>query len=358
MGKLRLENIYKTFDSKTYALKNINFEADSNEFVVLVGPSGCGKTTILRIISGLEEPSSGNIWYNSILFNNIPAGERKIGMVFQNYALYPHLSVAENIAFPLRIAKEDKRSIEVRVLEIAKMLHLEHLLTKKPKELSGGERQRVALGRAIARRPNVFLFDEPLSNLDVKLRIEMRTELVNLIKQVGVPAIYVTHDQVEALTMGTKIIVLNNGEIQQIGNVDEIYNRPTNLFVATFIGSPKMNIFEAKREEDYVVVGRGLFRLKLDDQPLPKSSKFFIGIRPEDLAISNNDGGDFYAQIETIEFLGHEAIIYFSHQGNFFSLVLMQHYERYKTGDKLNLITDKRKLHFFDENGNRITLSR
>lgn len=354
MGKLRLENIFKTFDGKTYTLKNINFEADSSEFVVLVGPSGCGKTTILRIISGLEKPSYGNIWYDTILFNNIPAGRRKVGMVFQNYALYPHLTVAENIAFPLRIAKEDKKVIEDRVLEIAKMLHLDQLLNKKPKELSGGERQRVALGRAIARRPNIFLFDEPLSNLDVKLRVEMRTELVNLVKQVGVPAIYVTHDQVEALTMGTKIIVLNNGEIQQIGTANEIYNRPSNLFVATFIGSPKMNIFEAEKSMDCVVVSRGLFRLKFENKSLPKTGKFYIGIRPEDLTISSNNSGEFYAQIETIEFLGHEAIIYFWHQGEIFSLVLKKNFEKYKSGEKINLIVDKQKLHFFDEDGKRI----
>lgn len=354
MGKLRLENIFKTFDGKSYTLKNINFEVDSNEFLVLVGPSGCGKTTILRIISGLEAPSSGNIWYDTILFDNIPAGKRKVGMVFQNYALYPHLTVAENIAFPLRIAKEDRKEIEFRVFEIAKMLHLDHLLTKKPKELSGGERQRVALGRAIARRPNIFLFDEPLSNLDVKLRVEMRTELVHLVKQVVAPAIYVTHDQVEALTMGTKIIVLDKGEIQQIGTADDIYNRPSNLFVATFIGSPKMNIFEAERNEDCVVVGRGLLRLKLEKQILPKLRKFYIGIRPEDLTIVSNNNGDFYAQIETIEFLGHEAIIYFLHQGEMFSLVLKKNFENYKSGEKINLIVNKQKLHFFDWNGERI----
>lgn len=354
MGKLRLENIFKTFDGNTYTLRNINFEADSNEFLVLVGPSGCGKTTILRIISGLEEPSSGNIWYDTILFNNIPVGHRKVGMVFQNYALYPHLTVAENIAFPLRVAKEDKKIIEARVLEIAKMLHLDQLLSKKPKELSGGERQRVALGRAIARRPKVFLFDEPLSNLDIKLRVEMRTELVNLVKQVGAPAIYVTHDQVEALTMGTKIIVLNNGEIQQIGTADEIYNRPSNLFVATFIGSPKMNIFEAESDKDCVVIGRGLFRLKLENQLLRNLRKFYIGIRPEDLAIVSNNSGDFYVQIDTIEFLGHESIIYFWHQGEMFSLVLKKNFEKYKSGEKINLTVDKQKLHFFDDDGERI----
>lgn len=351
MGKLRLENISKTFDGKRKILDNISFEVDSSDFLVLVGPSGCGKTTILRIISGLEEPTLGNIWYDSILLNPIPPAERKVGMVFQNYALYPHLSVADNIAFPLRIAKEDKTVIQRRVVEIAKMLHLENSLNKKPKELSGGERQRVALGRAISRQPNVFLFDEPLSNLDAKLRVEMRTEIVSLVREVGVPAIYVTHDQVEALTMGTKIIVLNQGKIQQIGTADDIYNRPANLFVATFVGTPKINIFEAEFYANYVVIGGGLFRLNLSGNEFPSKGRILVGIRPEHFLIVEEDKADFTVRIETIEFLGHDTIIYFRHRGEIFSLLARKGHFHLTPGEKIGIKVVEDKVILFDENG-------
>lgn len=354
MGRLSLENISKVFNGNRKVLDNISFEVESDEFLVLVGPSGCGKTTILRIISGLEDPTAGNIWFDGQLFNNVPPGKRKIGMVFQNYALYPHLTVAENIAFPLVVAKENKKQIEIKIQEIAKMLHLESALHKKPKELSGGERQRVALGRAIARRPNFFLFDEPLSNLDAKLRVEMRTEIINLVRQIGVPSIYVTHDQIEALTMGSKIIVLNDGKIQQIGTAEEIYNQPQNLFVATFVGTPKMNIFEALSDGEFVSSTNELFKFVVESRNLLPKGKIFVGIRPENLLIVPEINADFIALIETVEFLGYDTIVYFRHIDEIYSILARKGQFDYKSGETIGVKIQKEKAVFFDEKGKRI----
>ena len=243
MTKLQIKNLSKNFGN-TKILENINLEINEGEFVVLVGPSGSGKSTILRIIAGLETPSTGEVLINNKVINDLKPKDRDIAMVFQNYALYPHMSIFDNLAFPLKMKNIDKKIIDKSVNDISSMLGINHYLAKKPKELSGGERQRVALGRAIIRKPELFLMDEPLSNLDAKLRTQMRAELLKLHKSLSSTVIYVTHDQIEALTMGNKIAVLNHGEMQQVGTPSEIYNNPRNIFVAGFIGNPGMNFFK------------------------------------------------------------------------------------------------------------------
>ncbi|MBK7978879.1 MAG: sn-glycerol-3-phosphate ABC transporter ATP-binding protein UgpC [Ignavibacteriae bacterium] len=241
MANLSIKNLFKSYDQKNYAVNNVNIEIANGEFVVLVGPSGCGKSTILRMIAGLEDITKGEIFIDSRLVNNVSPKDRDIAMVFQNYALYPHMSVFENISFGLKLRKFSKEEINKRVNDASEILGLTDLLDRKPKQLSGGQRQRVALGRAIVRNPKVFLFDEPLSNLDAKLRVQMRTEISKLHKKLGTTMIYVTHDQTEAMTMGDKIVILNNGEVQQIDTPMNLYTKPKNKFVAGFIGSPAMN---------------------------------------------------------------------------------------------------------------------
>ncbi|MHB8338477.1 MAG: ABC transporter ATP-binding protein, partial [Ignavibacteriaceae bacterium] len=246
MSKVQLKNISKSYESGNYAVKDINFEVDDKEFVVLVGPSGCGKSTILRMIAGLEEITSGELYIEDKRVNDISPKDRNIAMVFQNYALYPHMTVYENMAFGLKLRKFSKEEIKQRVSEAARILELEPYLERKPKALSGGQRQRVAVGRAIVRKPKVFLFDEPLSNLDAKMRVQMRTEISRLHKQLEATMIYVTHDQTEAMTMGNKIVVLKDGVINQISSPLDLYNFPANKFVAGFIGSPAMNFLKGK----------------------------------------------------------------------------------------------------------------
>ena len=238
MATVLLKNATKIYEGGNVAVKNVNVEINDKEFVVLVGPSGCGKSTVLRMIAGLEEITSGEIYIDGKIVNNVPPKDRDIAMVFQNYALYPHMSVFENIAFGLKLRKYDKNEIKQRVEEAAEILNFQDYLNRKPRQLSGGQRQRVAVGRAIVRKPKVFLFDEPLSNLDAKLRVQMRTEISRLHKNLGATMIYVTHDQTEAMTMGDKIVILKDGEVQQIGVPMELYENPINKFVAGFIGSP------------------------------------------------------------------------------------------------------------------------
>ncbi len=276
-------------------------------------------------------------------------------MVFQNYALYPHLSVFSNLAFPLQISKENKETIKQRVEQVAKILHITHLLNKKPKELSGGERQRVALGRAIVRLPSIFLFDEPLSNLDAKLRVEMRTEIVELVRNTNIPAIYVTHDQVEALTMGTKIVVLKDGKIQQIGSSDEIYRKPANTFVATFIGSPQMNIFHCVSNANELQEQEGLFSIRTDSPyRFPEEQKLLVGTRPEDILISNETDFDFKLPVESIEYIGHETILYVRRGKNFYSILSKETNLKFSYGELLHLKLQPNRLHIFNEKGERI----
>ncbi|MEH1848683.1 MAG: ABC transporter ATP-binding protein [Nostoc sp.] len=288
MANVRLEEIKRRFNNVT-AIEDITFEIPDGEFWVLVGPSGCGKSTILRMIAGLETATSGKLFIGDRLVNNIPARQRDVAMVFQNYALYPHMSVAQNIGFGLQMRKIDRKIIQERVVNVARSLSLEHLLERKPKQLSGGQQQRVALGRAIARQPQVFLLDEPLSNLDAQLRDETRAELKQLHQTLGITTIYVTHDQVEAMTLADKIVVLNRGRIQQIGDPQTIYASPANQMVASFLGSPPMNILPAIYQNNGFDVSGQLLAIPAvvkEKLQLRQGDSFDLGIRPEHIFIN------------------------------------------------------------------------
>lgn len=292
MSNVILKNVRKTYDNNKTVINNVNLEIKDKEFVVLVGASGCGKSTLLRMIAGLEDISDGEIYIGDKKVNNVPPKDRDIAFVFQSYALYPHMTVRENIAFGLKMRKVDKATIEQKVQEAAEILNLGEYLDRKPKQLSGGQRQRVALGRAIVRNPKVFLMDEPLSNLDAKLRVQMRSEIKKLHERLQTTFIYVTHDQTEALTMGDRIVVLNNGDIQQVDSPDEIYNNPKNTFVAGFVGSPQMNFIDGKD-----IVG-------LD-------SDILYGIRPEKMTKPDGDI-KLTVNVDISEMLGSEKIAYFN----------------------------------------------
>ena len=345
MAKVILKNISKSF-SKKEILKNINLEASDGEFVVLVGASGCGKSTLLRIIAGLETPTSGEIYIGDEKVNNYLPKQRDIAMVFQSYALYPHLNVKENIALGLKVRHVDKNEIEKRVAHAANILKLEEYLKRKPKELSGGQRQRVALARAIVRKPKVFLMDEPLSNLDAKLRSEMRGEIKKLHEQLKATFIYVTHDQTEALTMGDKIVVLNEGSIAQIGNSSDIYNNPKNSFVATFMGTNPMNIIEANIKDGFL----NFADVSVNLQDKVNKDKFILGIRPEKIAtqLSPNFESNpikFKANIDFEENLGSYKNIYFTLGERKFCAVADSSIEASKT---MNFSINPEDLYFFE----------
>lgn len=331
MSNVILKNIRKVYDNKNTVIDNVNFEIKDKEFVVLVGASGCGKSTLLRMIAGLEDITEGEIYIGDTKVNNIPPKDRDIAFVFQSYALYPHMTVRENISFGLKMRKVPKAEIEKKVCEAAQILNLTEYLDRKPKQLSGGQRQRVALGRAIVRNPKVFLMDEPLSNLDAKLRVQMRAEIKKLHQKLQTTFIYVTHDQTEALTMGDRIVVLNNGKIQQVGTPDEIYNNPQNTFVAGFIGSPQMNFINGKD-------------IGLDENIL-------YGIRPEKM--QNPQGNiKLSVNVEISEMLGSEKIAYFNIGESKCSAKLDSDQ---KIGKTINLSLDENDLYKFDKNtGNRI----
>jgi len=326
MANVTLKNICKDYDKGNRAVTDVTIEIKDKEFVVLVGPSGCGKSTTLRMIAGLEEITSGELLIDGKIMNSIPPKDRDIAMVFQNYALYPHMSVFDNISFGLKIRKFSKEEIIKRVNEAAKILGLEDYLKRKPKELSGGQRQRVALGRAIVRQPKVFLFDEPLSNLDAKLRVQMRTEIAKLHKKLDATIIYVTHDQIEAMTMGDRIVVMNKGFVQQVAPPIELYQKPVNKFVAGFIGSPAMNFISgtiSKNGELLFTSDKGslIFNIpKSDELRLSNydGKKTWIGIRPEDIyhsSANNVDTSDFAkinVNIDLVEPMGNETFVYFS----------------------------------------------
>ncbi len=373
---LEIININKSF-GKNQILKNISLSINESEFVVFLGPSGCGKTTLLRIIAGLETEDSGEIFYNGTQINTLDPKSRKIGMVFQNYALYPHLTVAENIAFPLKINKVPKEIREKKVAEIAEFIGLSEHLHKKPKQLSGGQKQRVALGRAISREPKIFLFDEPLSNLDAKLRSSMRIELYKLHQTMKTTSIYVTHDQVEAMTMGDRIVLLNDGIIQQVGSPQEIYNSPTNLFVAGFIGNPAINLFEINvlSEMNYFEQNSELIAFLSQTNDLSKAKT--LAIRPENFAFAKLDDNFIkFGEVKIIskEFLGNEYIYYFEieHQINN-NLQNQNLNQKFETKIKINQIktltskeelennqqkyvifVNKTKLLLFDNNNNKL----
>jgi multiple sugar transport system ATP-binding protein len=327
VAEVIFEDVAKVFADGTRAVSDLTLGAKDGEFIVLVGPSGCGKTTALRMVAGLEEITKGEIRIGDRVVNDLPSRDRDIAMVFQSYALYPHLTVYDNIAFSLRLRKEKKSEVDRRVMEAARILDLEALLNRKPRALSGGQRQRVAMGRAIVRQPAAFLMDEPLSNLDAKLRVQMRAEISKLQREIGVTTIYVTHDQVEAMTMGDRVAVMRKGELQQVAPPQELYDRPVNIFVGGFIGSPAMNLVEARLERDNggLAAVLGDTRLALDDKTLsdrPALSAFegrsiVLGIRPEhleDAALVQDDrsGRRLKALVELREALGSELMVHFA----------------------------------------------
>jgi multiple sugar transport system ATP-binding protein len=326
LAEVEFSDVAKVFPDGTRAVTDFTLEAEDSEFMVLVGPSGCGKTTALRMVAGLEDISEGEIKIGDRVVNEVPSRDRDIAMVFQSYALYPHLSVYDNIAFSLRLRKENKAEIDRRVKEAARILDLETLLDKKPRALSGGQRQRVAMGRAIVRQPAAFLMDEPLSNLDAKLRVQMRAEISKLQRNLGTTTIYVTHDQVEAMTMGDRVAVMRRGELQQVAPPQELYDRPLNLFVGGFIGSPAMNMLEAtlEREDGGLAAVLGSQRLHLDDEYVAArpglkgyaGQKVVIGIRPEqleDASIARDTPEDhrLRGEVELREALGSELMVHF-----------------------------------------------
>ena len=330
MTTIELRNIGKRYDNGVEAVRNVSLTLPAGSFTVFLGPSGCGKTTLLRMIAGLESITSGELLFDEQKMNDAPPKDRDIGMVFQNYALYPHLSVFENIAFPLRARRVPKVEIDARVRAAADSVNVGDLLERKPKHLSGGQRQRVALARAIVRKPRAFLFDEPLSNLDARLRQQMRGEIIRLQRLVGSTAVYVTHNQTEAMTMADAIVVLNNGEIQQIGSPSEIYREPRTLFTATFVGTPAMNCFEGnvvnvmddggflfheRGAEQPVFIRKQIFAVGARETTLQSGERVVIGVRPEHLWVGERDDAEsrcakFEGIVRREEFLGHERHIY------------------------------------------------
>jgi multiple sugar transport system ATP-binding protein len=355
MATVKLENIYKSF-GETEVLFDINLEIDDKEFVVFVGPSGCGKTTLLRIISGLEEVTSGKVVIDDKDVSNAPPVERGISMVFQSYALYPHLSVFENIAFPLRVAKLKEKELEEKVFKAADILQLRDRLDFKPGQLSGGQRQRVAIGRSIVRDPKVFLFDEPLSNLDAALRGDMRVELAKLHQNLKTTMIYVTHDQIEAMTMADKIVVLRDGVIEQVGSPMDLYHHPMTKFVAGFIGQPKMNFLKTtnvivqNKKLTTNVTDSNSVTLVVEVEETKSGDLVEIGIRPEDLEITSDKKG-LLMNVEVVEHLGATVILYGSVQEDGDFCAVLPSDVDVKPGQDIRLKLDPAKCHAFKENG-------
>jgi multiple sugar transport system ATP-binding protein len=358
MASVKLENITKIFDKNVIAAKDVNIEIDDKEFMVLVGPSGCGKSTTLRMIAGLEEITEGNIYIGDKLVNDIPPKDRDIAMVFQNYALYPHMTVYQNMAFGLKLRKFPKKEIEQRVHEAAEILEIKNLLDRKPKALSGGQRQRVAVGRAIVRKPKVFLFDEPLSNLDAKLRVQMRTEISKLHNRLETTMIYVTHDQMEAMTMGDRIVVMKDGFVHQIDTPLNLYNHPINKFVAGFIGSPSMNFMAGTVcNNNGMIFAEGKIQLnipsKFHQQLSPYIDKQIIfGIRPEDIYEANFAPGiksfsKVNSLLEVVEPMGNEIFLYLN-TGNHQFVARVNSSENPSVGNNVEIVFNMEKGHFFD----------
>ena len=349
MSKIVIKNLEKSFgDNKV--INNFNIDINDGEFIVLVGPSGCGKSTLLRMISGLESINQGEIFLDEKLINNLLPSKREIAMVFQSYALYPHMSVFENMSFGLKMEKINKDEINQKVNDAAATLQIKDLLERKPKQLSGGQRQRVAIGRAITRNPKVFLFDEPLSNLDAALRSEMRVEISKLHKKLKSNIIYVTHDQIEAMTLADRIVVLNKGIIEQFGTPAEIYSDPNNIFVAEFIGSPKMNIIKINKEQIVNSNTIELFKNKITFENFNFKDEIYLGIRPEDISIKNDREIKLDVKIDLIENLGFEKIIYAKLSEN---QIIIKSSEDL-SNKPLTISFSKDKVLFFDKNRNRI----
>jgi multiple sugar transport system ATP-binding protein len=356
MAKVELKKIGKVYEGSVRAVDDANITINDKEFVVLVGPSGCGKSTTLRMVAGLEDITEGELLIDGKLVNDVPPKDRDIAMVFQNYALYPHMTVYDNMAFGLKIRKLPKDEIDKRVKEAARILDIEKLLDRRPKQLSGGQRQRVAVGRAIVRNPKVFLFDEPLSNLDAKLRVQMRAELIELHDRLQATMIYVTHDQVEAMTMGDKIVVMRDGKIQQIGSPLYRYNQPINKFVAGFIGSPPMNFIMVKvlEEGGKIVIDEGTFKLSVSDGHAALLKPYLgkevvFGIRPEDLPYVETKGpNQIKAKVSVVEPLGAEIHLYATTSAHSMIARVPPHH-LFKIGDEVIFAPVMEKARYFDK---------
>lgn len=360
MVEINLKHIYKEYDGNdSYSVSDFNLDVKDKEFIVFVGPSGCGKSTTLRMIAGLEDISKGDLVMDGKVINDLAPKDRDIAMVFQNYALYPNMTVFDNMGFGLSIKKMPKDEIKKRVENAAEVLGLTDFLQRKPAALSGGQRQRVALGRAIVRDAKLFLLDEPLSNLDAKLRVDMRTQIAQLHQRLQTNMIYVTHDQVEAMTMADRIVIMNDGRIQQVGTPDELYNKPTNKFVAGFMGSPSMNFFDAELKNGRVSNGRGLDvavpegRLKVLREKGYDGKKLTVGIRPEDIhteqvALEAIPDSIVSAKVEVSEFLGTDSMLY-SRTGETEFVAQVNARDYHKPGEEVEMAFEMSKAHFFDE---------
>ena len=362
MAELKLKNIVKKYPNGFVAVKDFSLDIADKEFIIFVGPSGCGKSTTLRMIAGLEDISAGELYIGDKMCNNVSPKDRDIAMVFQNYALYPHMTVYDNMAFGLKLRKVPKDEINKKVHEAAKVLDIEHLLDRKPKALSGGQRQRVAMGRAIVREPKVFLMDEPLSNLDAKLRVQMRSEISKLHHKLQTTFIYVTHDQTEAMTLGTRIVVLKDGIIQQVDTPQNLYNKPQNLFVAGFIGSPQMNFIDAKVVQvgPDVMVAFGEYRVKLPEAKTKAlieggyvDKDIILGIRPEDvhdedIFISASPESVVDAHVEVTELLGAETNLFLIIAGQSIT-ARVDSRSQAKIGDIISVAFDVNRMHLFDK---------
>ncbi len=357
MAKVLLEQVVKQFGN-VLAVNNVTLDIPDKQFTVLVGPSGCGKTTCLRLIAGLEEASSGNIYIGDRIVNDVAPKDRDIAMVFQNYALYPHMSVYDNMAFGLRLRKYPRAEIDRRVKGTGEMLGIQDLLHRKPKQLSGGQRQRVALGRAIVREPQVFLMDEPLSNLDAKLRVQTRAEIKKLHARLQTTTVYVTHDQVEAMTMGDRIVVMKDGVVQQVDSPLPLYEQPANLFVAGFIGSPAMNFLEVRlvKQDGKIFVDGGVFQAEVPPDAVPKLAEWagrtvIFGIRPEDIydraLVPSQDGAVLRAAVDVHEPLGSDIILYLT-AGEHSIVARVDAHSQAKMGQQTEVVLNMKKMHVFN----------
>ena len=370
MAGLKLKNIYKTYAGGVTAVSDFNLDIEDKEFLILVGPSGCGKSTTLRMIAGLEEITEGELYIGDQLVNDVAPKDRDIAMVFQNYALYPHMTVFENMAFGLKLRKTPKDEVKRKVHEAAKILDIEHLLDRKPKALSGGQRQRVALGRAIVREPKVFLMDEPLSNLDAKLRVQMRTEISKLHQKLKTTFIYVTHDQTEAMTMGTRIVVMKDGFIQQVDSPQKLYEQPNNIFVAGFIGSPQMNFVDAllEKKDNGLWLSFKQFSILLPEGKAKKlegteyvGKELVMGIRPENIHdeeayLSSMPDSIVEAKVDVVEMMGAETFLYLLMEG--YNMNARVHPRTpAQPGDVIKIAIDTNKIHLFDKDTERTIIN-
>jgi ABC-type sugar transport system ATPase subunit len=359
MATVRIENLDKSYDA-TSVLSDINVSFSDGEFVVLVGPSGCGKSTLLRMIAGLDAPTAGDIYIGETLVNDLPPAARKIAMVFQSYALYPHMNVTKNMTFGLKFSGMAKAEIDRRAAEAARMLRLEPLLQRRPRDLSGGQRQRVAIGRAIVREPDVFLFDEPLSNLDAALRVSTRVEIARLHRTLGATMIYVTHDQTEAMTLADRIVVMNLGRVEQVGKPLDLYYAPANVFVAGFIGSPAMNFFDAHvaqvEGERIHLTGPALtpFSLAVANGAVASGDSVRVGVRPEHLTLGEAGGFEVRGGVELVERLGEASFAHIKREGEQMFIAEIRGRETPKAGDTIRLGAKDHDLHVFDATGARI----